>query len=495
MKILSKLMNWNLQPADISKSKLFTASNDATHVTTERCGMGEEEVLQKLFSASNAGDNLKLYNGDTSNYGGDHSSADLAFVSKVAFYTQLPEQIDSIFRHCRLMRDKWDEIHSADGETYGEMTISKALADLNDTYSPPRSHKSKSGGFQLIRGSEIIKQSVKTDWLIEGFIPRDSTVLMFGEPESCKSMIALDMACCIGSDQDWAGNPVKQGDVVYIAGEGGNGLSKRLNALIQEKGLSVDHFHSSSSSMDLMSSESVDEVLKVVGEIEGLRLIIIDTLHRNSTGEESSSSDFAIVLQHCDQLRLVTGATIMMIHHSGHGNKNRSRGSSSIRGAMDAEFKVLKDGGVKLHCTKMKDDEKPKHIKFKLKSVTIGQDEDGKSITAPILEKSSTFFTADKPAALKATDELTLDILVHLSAKNSNPITKSVWRIACMEKYSVSPDSHNPDEAKRRKFDRCLKSLFDKGIVIEDNGCCSIPNSDSDADNGAGSNATTEGGD
>ena len=60
-------MNWNHQPADISKGKFFTASNDATHVTTGCEGMSDEEVLQKLFSASNAGDNLKLYNGDTSN--------------------------------------------------------------------------------------------------------------------------------------------------------------------------------------------------------------------------------------------------------------------------------------------------------------------------------------------------------------------------------------------------------------------------------------------
>jgi primase-polymerase (primpol)-like protein len=67
----------------------------------------------------------RLWAGDTSDYDGDDSRADLAFCSLLVVHTQDPKQIDQIFRKSKLMRDKWDTRH---GEgTYGEMTIAKAL--------------------------------------------------------------------------------------------------------------------------------------------------------------------------------------------------------------------------------------------------------------------------------------------------------------------------------------------------------------------------------
>ena len=223
----------------------------------------------------------------------------------------------------------------------------------------------------------------------------------------------------------------------------------------------------------------MEAVLEIVRNIQNIRLIIIDTLHRNSTGDENSSKDFATILKQCDELRLATGATIMLVHHSGHGDKNRSRGSSSIKGGIDTEFQVSQTNGViKLHCNKMKDDEKPKDIKFDLKPVTLGYDEDGKAITAPILDKSTTFFAADKPSTINPTDKLTLDILSQLSGDNGTSVSKADWKAACMEKYTVTSSSENPDEARRKKFDRCLKSLLNKGFIVEDNECFTIAGSD-----------------
>ena len=42
------------------------------------------------------------------------------------------ERIYSIFRTTVLMREKWDEVHRADGASYGEMVIEKALDGLGD---------------------------------------------------------------------------------------------------------------------------------------------------------------------------------------------------------------------------------------------------------------------------------------------------------------------------------------------------------------------------
>ncbi|MCO6450411.1 MAG: AAA family ATPase [Caldilineales bacterium] len=56
------------------------------------------------------------------------SQADMALCNLLAFYTGDAAQVDRIFRQSGLMREKWDERHGSDGRTYGEITISEALA-------------------------------------------------------------------------------------------------------------------------------------------------------------------------------------------------------------------------------------------------------------------------------------------------------------------------------------------------------------------------------
>jgi hypothetical protein len=46
----------------------------------------------------------------------------------LACETNDPIQIDRIFRQSQLMRPKWDERHFADGSTYGQVTIARAIA-------------------------------------------------------------------------------------------------------------------------------------------------------------------------------------------------------------------------------------------------------------------------------------------------------------------------------------------------------------------------------
>ena len=74
--------------------------------------------------------------GHTSPYGGDESRADFALVALLAFWCRDdPVRIDSLFRESALMRPKWNERHSGDGRTYGQLTIDKVLASPHEVYS------------------------------------------------------------------------------------------------------------------------------------------------------------------------------------------------------------------------------------------------------------------------------------------------------------------------------------------------------------------------
>jgi hypothetical protein len=76
----------------------------------------------------------RILSGDYADYDGDHSTCDLVITGAVAREVGPdPERIDAVIRTTVLMRAKWDEVHRADGATYGQMVIEKALED----YEPP----------------------------------------------------------------------------------------------------------------------------------------------------------------------------------------------------------------------------------------------------------------------------------------------------------------------------------------------------------------------
>lgn len=86
----------------------------------------DRDVLEAMWRSEKASEVRSLWEGDTSAHKGDHSSADLALASHLAWWTNYdPEQTDRLFRASDLMRPKWDE---ARGDmTYGERTLARAF--------------------------------------------------------------------------------------------------------------------------------------------------------------------------------------------------------------------------------------------------------------------------------------------------------------------------------------------------------------------------------
>ena len=93
--------------------------------------LADTELLQKAMAARNGATFTKLWNGDTSEYDGDDSRADLALCSMLAFWTGNDDgRIDSLFRQSGLYREKWER------QDYRERTITKAVENNQDIYKP-----------------------------------------------------------------------------------------------------------------------------------------------------------------------------------------------------------------------------------------------------------------------------------------------------------------------------------------------------------------------
>lgn len=122
-------------------------------------------------------------------------------------------------------------------------------------------------------------------------------------------------------------------------------------------------------------------------------LVVVDTLHRNmGAGDENSAEDIAAFLANIDRaIREPLGCAVLLVHHSGHGDKSRSRGSSAIRAALDAEFSLTleAEGLRKLDCTKQKDSEPPAALLLEARPVALVEpwidDETGEPLTSLVL--------------------------------------------------------------------------------------------------------------
>lgn len=115
---------------------VFCNPRESTHSKQDSTGPTDSELLAKARTAKNGVKFCALYErGDISAYP-SASEADLALCGVLAFWTAGDmEQIDRLFRCSALFRkEKWDEEHHADGRTYGQATVAKAVGGTQEFY-------------------------------------------------------------------------------------------------------------------------------------------------------------------------------------------------------------------------------------------------------------------------------------------------------------------------------------------------------------------------
>lgn len=93
------------------------------------------KILELISKSQDAEKFNRLYSGQWQNDYPSQSEADLALASKLAFWTGKDSNLmDELFRKSGLMRLKWDERHFADGSTYGQSVITKAIENCSEVY-------------------------------------------------------------------------------------------------------------------------------------------------------------------------------------------------------------------------------------------------------------------------------------------------------------------------------------------------------------------------
>jgi len=199
-------------------------------------------------------------------------------------------------------------------------------------------------GFKLLKAEDLDKLP-PIEWLIENEIPRNSFTVLFGASGAGKSFVSLDYAARVG----------QFAPVVYVAAEGVSGYASRLRAWSQHHHKSVGQLYFFLQAIQMQDATALRGFLREVKPV-GPVLIVIDTLARCLLGgDENSAKDMGLFIESCARIQRETGATVLVIHHSGKSAAG-PRGSSALYGAADSIIELLNDDGlIQVRCEKLKD--------------------------------------------------------------------------------------------------------------------------------------------
>jgi hypothetical protein len=305
----------------------------------------------------------------------------------------------------------------------------------------------------------------KPEYLIDGVLPCRSMVVLRSDPAAGKSLLAQDWLHALIEGEEWHGRKVKNGYGVWIAGEGFGGLPLRLRAWCKHHKKDINELKGPAVwpvALDITSRESVDRFVDQmrrfgspinpqVPELPILSLIVVDTLARCfGGGDENSAKDMGALIDGCEYLKRVTGATILILHHVGKDPTKGARGSSALRGAADVEIALSrKDEILILKCEKFKDGVPFSPITLKLNVIDL------------------------TPEFGEPTDSVVL-VPDHRAHGFSNPTGPSgKWQAATMGainshqpiKYSEIKQNLVAQGCGERTAEKAIQSLTNKGLI------------------------------
>ena len=314
----------------------------------------------------------------------------------------------------------------------GNVTPAYHVARVAGLFEPAKvetmggGHQWSKGRFRLVDGPGLAAIT-PPEWLLPDTIPEDSYVLLSGKTESYKTFLALDAALTLATgggalvagewDGFW-GSPRRAGPVLFAAGEGRANLRKRAEAWMQ-----YHHGHQNVPQEFAL----IDPVPHIFEGEEGMAaffelarkrhenyaLVVIDTVARAMSGTNENAQENATAFTRMvDDIRRELGASVLALHHTGHGDQDRARGSSAFLGDPDTLFMAhrAEKGLTRVSMTKQKDADTWEEPRWaRLEAVNLGDGRD--SLVATVGKPSKKAQDTEARATFAVLDHFLLDFL------------------------------------------------------------------------------------
>lgn len=324
-------------------------------------------------------------------------------------------------------------------------------------------------------------------WLVKGWIPENSTGILYGKWGSAKSFLSFDVGLHLAYGMAaWHGAalPGKPCKVLVLAREGHQGFVQRIDAFKKHHNLADDtdnlvFMRTPVSFMNADDFKLLEKELRT--RKDEFRLVLIDTVARVIPGADMSTPETVTAfMERCDRITRATGATTIGVHHQ---NKSGTMmGSVYFEANADFVFEMARDGDEfapltkgTITCTKMKDGEDRWSRALEYQQIVWGSDEDPQSslVVAAVTEANGRQVVLDDKqsraiAALEdALDECGTNVERQRLPTGARVVPVAVWRAHC-GKRGIS-DSDKPDSQKKA-FNRIKAQLVKRGVVGEYDG-------------------------
>ncbi|MCC5794008.1 MAG: AAA family ATPase [Chromatiales bacterium] len=387
---------------------------------------------------------------------------------------------------CENFRERWPRVqitvagdHDAPGRKAAEATGFPAVfppgpGDFNDlaTTKGPEAvrmafEQRPASGFPLIDATTIKPRSF--DWVIEGVAEGDTLSALVGAPKGGKSFFAIHQACCIATGSPFFGRPVRQGPVVYVAGEGQQGITRRLAAWQQHHGIEIPPgmLFISARAASLTEPDTWEAVSGAVRDVQPV-WITVDTLARNfGPADENNTADMNRFVQALDMLREVNGAHVQTVHHTPRDAPGRARGSVALDGAMDAVYVLRRNGEqIEVDAPLLKDIPPPGPMLYTLETVQLPEI-DGEAASSAVLVPATWPAPAERQRLSKSL-RLALDTVLPAATFDDDGTASADiedWRTRFYSRHAG-----DTADTKRKAFTRARQELMNLGVLQEIDG-------------------------
>jgi hypothetical protein len=235
-------------------------------------------------------------------------------------------------------------------------------------------------------------------YLVDELIPLRGIVLIWGKRKCLKSFLTYDLCFHIARYPEYRGRTIQPGPVVYCAFEGAHGYKKRAEALRRRH--KVPDYEDVPLYLVPGRANMIKEYPLLIAAVrqqlhgEIPRAVVLDTLNKSLVGSESKDTDMAAYIVAAEALRDAFDCVVIIIHHCGY-DETHPRGHTSLTGAVDAEFEVVREGMlVTLKNVTMRDGPEGFEIRSAAEIVEVGEDITGKVLTSLVIVQTEAPATA-----------------------------------------------------------------------------------------------------
>lgn len=327
-----------------------------TEAPRAKVALDDQELIRKALESQNGQRFKALWEGDLSEYAGDHSRADMALCNLLAYWTNGDlDRMDRLFRMSGLMRDKWDRRQT--GSTYGRLQLEKAVKEMTAGYDPEQyklqqtlqafsdEPRPATGGLSVINAADLAaKYLPPVRFFVEGLLPQ-GLALLSAPPKYGKSWFVLDLCLAVARGIPFLGRETYPCGCLYLALEDSeNRLKSRMLTLLPSCEI-PRNFSFCLAAPDLANG-LIDQLESFLQANPDTGMIVIDTLQKVRGPSSRSEGAYKYDYREMGQIKSFAdkhGILVLLVHHlrkmaDDSDPHNRISGTNGIMGAADTSL-------------------------------------------------------------------------------------------------------------------------------------------------------------